>query len=312
MQRILLVTGNEADSRQVTGLLANEYQVAAAVDVKMAADLAAKNHPALILADVGLAGTAAPALRELADRQEGGPVPLIFITAADRPTDVATAFASGGQDHVAKPFCVGELSARLGLHLQLSRYRLELGKNAATIERKNYQLRDLAEQIESSARIDMLTAIPNRWYMLERMKDEVARAFRHQRPFTVVAVNIDGFSAIVGERGRECSDYVLQSVADILRTSRRGEDIVCRWGGDVFLILLPETYIADGGRVAERIRAGIATAAIAHQGEKVPVTATVGVVEFAPELGIEGTIRKAEAAVTAGKRTRNCVVLLPR
>ncbi len=311
MERILLVTDNGNDGSQIAGLLADRYELMVAADLNSAAKLAAKKRPALILADIGLAEPEGPAIRELAARKAEEPVPVIFITARNRPEDIGKAFGLGGQDHVARPFAADELSARLGLHLQLRQFRLALRESAATIERKNHQLRDYAEQIESSARIDLLTAIPNRWYMLERMKDEVARSFRHQRPFTVIVVNVDDFPAIVGKHGRNCGDIVLQGVADILRTSRRGEDVVSRWEEDAFLIMLPETFIADGGRVAERMRVGVANAGIVYKGGKVPLTVTIGVTEFAPEIGIEGTVRKAEAAVTAGQKTRNCVVMLP-
>jgi len=200
--------------------------------------------------------------------------------------------------------------ARLRPHLQLRQTKASLRECVATLEQKNRHLRDISEQLENVARIDLLTAIPNRWYMLERMKDEVARSFRHQRPLTVIAINIDDFKAIIDNYGRDCSDFVLQSVTDILQTNRRGEDVVARWGGDVFLVMLPETYIADGGRVAERIRARVEDARIDYSGRTAPVTVTVGVAEFDADIGIEGTVEKAESAVAEGKRAaKNCVVL---
>lgn len=311
MQRILLVTDNKDDVKQVTSMLAGRYELAVARDNDAAAKAVTKKRPALFLVDSGLAEEKGLSARQFAGQADAGAAPVIFITDRNRPEDVARTFGRGGQDHVSRPFCAEELCARLDLHLQLRQSVGDLRNCALTIERKNHQLRDLAEQIENSARIDLLTAIPNRWYMLERMKDEVARAFRHQRPFTLISVNIDNFKVINDKYGRDCSDFVLQNIADMLRASRRGEDVVARWEGDVFLIMLPETHIADGGRVAERIRAGIENAKITYLGKKIPVTVTVGVAEYERDIGIEGTVKKAEAAVAAGKRAKNCVVILP-
>ncbi|MDR3591032.1 MAG: diguanylate cyclase [Negativicutes bacterium] len=310
MQRILLMADNENDIGELAGLSANRYELVVANSKKSALKLAAAKGPALVLADLVLAEAQGLCASEFAGRKAARSVPVIFITERNRPEDIAKAFALGGQDYIAKPFFADELHARLGPHLELRQAQVSLQECFAALEQKNHQLRDITEQLESAARIDLLTAIPNRWYMLERMKDEAARSFRYQRSLTIAAVSVDDFTVLVGEHGRDCGDYVLQSIADILRSGRRGQDVVARWEDEVFLLMLPETYIADGGRVAERVRARVEAAGIIYSGQRIPVTVSVGVAEFDAGGGVEGTVEKAEAAVAEGRRTaKNSVVL---
>jgi two-component system, cell cycle response regulator len=312
VDKILLVAESENDLGQLTGLTANRYELVVADGTQSAGEWTARESPALILVDVALAEAEGFKAGEFACRSPAGAPPVIFITERSRPEDIAKAFACGGQDHVAKPFVATEFEARLELHLKLRQSQVSLEECVAALEQKNRQLRDITEQFENAARIDLLTAIPNRWYMQERMKDEAARSFRYQRPLTVIAVRIDGFVTIVGDHGRDCGDFVLQSVADILRTRKRGQDVVARWDEEVFLVMLPETSIADGGRVAERIRARIEASAIDYFGRELPVTVTAGVAEFDTESGIDAAVERATAQVAERQQTAGNSVVLSR
>lgn len=311
MQKILLVTENKNDILELADLLENRYELRVAKSLKMAARIALEEGTALILADVSLAEEGLKA-NEFTDRLTGEGIPIIFITEGCQPEDIARVFGLGGQDYIAKPFFAAEVYARLRPHLQFRQTLTSLRECVATLELKNRQLRDISEQLDNVARIDLLTGIPNRSYMLERLKEEAARSFRHQRTFTIMVVKIDNFTAILDNYGPDCGDFVLQSVVDILRTKRRGEDVVARWAGEVFMVMLPETYMADGGRVAERIRARIEDAQIDYSGRRFSVTGTIGVAEFGADTGVEGTVKKVVMAVTEGKQAgMNSVVLLP-
>jgi len=303
VQRILIVDDIQEDVQELNKLLRDHYEIFVADSCTMAAQLMGDKNPDLLLMNVMLADMESFMISGgLKDRLEDCQAPIIFIVDRNNPDGLVKAFAWGG-DYVGKPFIAEELLVRVQVQLELCQVR-------ETLRERNFQLSDVLEEIDSMARIDLLTNVPNRPYMLERVKDEAARAFRYQRPLTFVIANVDNLTAINKDFGQDCGNYILQCTADIIRTKRRGHDVVARWGGDVFLLMLPETDLSDGGRVAERIRVRVESAKIGYSGKDIPVTLTMGVAEFTADWGADTTIKKAEEAMRKGKTmTKNCVVL---
>jgi diguanylate cyclase (GGDEF)-like protein len=100
---------------------------------------------------------------------------------------------------------------------------------------------------------DWLTGLHNRRYFEETLADHVESANRYGRELSLILFDIDGFKQINDTRGHEAGDEVLRQFADLLKTTARKADIVCRFGGDEFAVILPETNRASAERFAERV-----------------------------------------------------------
>lgn len=181
------------------------------------------------------------------------------------------------------------------------------------IEKQKDELGVAYKKMELLARTDPLTRLSNRRDFLEKFRSEVHRFERSGAPFSVAMGDLDDFKRINDSRGHDCGDYVLTAIADILRTKVRKQDAIARWGGEEFILLLPGANLEGGQKVAEGVRERIAAESFTYKGAAVSVTITLGVCEFSKELGIDGTIRKADKALYVGKQKgKNCIVAAER
>ena len=119
-------------------------------------------------------------------------------------------------------------------------------------------LQDRSDQAERLARVDMLTELPNRRAFGEALSTEIARARRFGSPLSLVVADLDGFKQINDAHGHPAGDACLRSVAEVLRASLRRYDACFRWGGDEFVLLLPETEAAAAEIVCRRAAAAVA------------------------------------------------------
>jgi len=153
------------------------------------------------------------------------------------------------------------------------------------------------------ARTDPLTGLHNRRHMEEHLAPVVSAARRHHHSLAVLFVDIDSFKRVNDRWGYEAGDDVLQAVGERIRLALRAEDLVGRWGGEEFLVVLPETDLAGAVIVGERVRAAIACRAVSAGERDIQVTVSVGctsgVVE-PPEL-IRQATRALRRAKLAGK-----------
>jgi diguanylate cyclase (GGDEF)-like protein len=164
---------------------------------------------------------------------------------------------------------------------------------------RNVQL--LAESREDSLR-DSLTRWFNRRYALETLYNELRRAARSGRYPALLMFDLDDFKGVNDRRGHLHGDAILQGVARTIDGLLRGSDVKCRYGGDEFLVILPETGIAGAAQVAEHIRTGIKTAELAPSMDGEHVTCSVGVtVACAGELDPETLLARADAALYGAK-----------
>ncbi len=152
------------------------------------------------------------------------------------------------------------------------------------------------------ATTDPVTNLINRRNMILRIEQEKEKLDLNGRPFALVMIDIDNFKHVNDEYGHDCGDYVLVAIAETISLTIRKQDLVARWGGDEFLVMLPETDI-DGGRVvAEKIRARILHTPFVYHELDIPVTLTLGVGLCDQITGIGNCIRKADQALYEGKQ----------
>lgn len=162
----------------------------------------------------------------------------------------------------------------------------------------------LRQELERLATTDPLTGLANRRAFLERARDEVARTCRHDRPMSVVMIDVDHFKSINDRFGHEVGDQVLQRVADLLRmTVRRTVDMIARFGGEEFVLMLPETGASGARALAERVRTAFEGTEVETDAGPVSFTASFGVDEFRRNVdnGIETVIKRADDALYRAK-----------
>jgi diguanylate cyclase (GGDEF)-like protein len=136
----------------------------------------------------------------------------------------------------------------------------------------------LHEKVQQQAIADPLTGLYNHRHLRERLEQEIARAKRSRRPVSVLMVDIDGLKLINDTYGHQVGDQALKFLSSVLRDSCRVEDIVGRYGGDEFTVILPEADLPEARRVAERIQSNLATRCLEREGEDihVPVRLSMG------------------------------------
>lgn len=203
---------------------------------------------------------------------------------------------------------IAGLAVASGLAVQLAR----AGRTSLQRERRLVTaaaaLREASAELERIARRDALTGIPNRLSAQERLAMEFERARRYGRPFAVLMVDIDHFKRVNDRHGHASGDSVLSSVATTLQEQVRATDLVSRYGGEEFLILLPETTEQEAALVAEKLRAAVAAIEVTGSDgdsapKQIPVTASIGVAAMSPiDLGEAAFVARADLALYAAKR----------
>jgi len=170
-------------------------------------------------------------------------------------------------------------------------------------------LNDRFERDHDASRRDPLTGLLNRRSLIESSEDAIHRARRSGKPISIVLADIDHFKAINDTRGHAAGDAALLAVAQALRSALRAQDAVARWGGEEFMLLLPDTDAAGATHVAEAARAAIEALRVDHDGAPFRVTLSLGVTEHRMDRTLDHTIADADAALYQAKEEgRNRIV----
>jgi diguanylate cyclase (GGDEF)-like protein len=227
-------------------------------------------------------------------------IPVIFLSGLSADDDIIEALDGGANDYIVKPFNPKVVMARVRVALRMKKFQEEL--------RSKHQI------AEVKANTDELTGLNNRRLLFDRLREETNRASRFGYGLTVIMVDIDHFKDINDTRGHQVGDRVLSEVASILKFSTRAYDVICRYGGDEFTLILPQTDRDQGLVVAERIRYSIAMGNFPTDSGRLEVTASLGMSSF-PEDGDDPDIllQAADLALYHAKQAgRNQVQYMAR
>ncbi|MBO6538595.1 MAG: PleD family two-component system response regulator [Rhizobiaceae bacterium] len=225
-------------------------------------------------------------------------VPIMLIANEEEEKKVMRGLELGINDYLIRPLDEQELVARLATQVKRKRY--------------NDQLRASVAQTIEMAVTDGLTGLHNRRYFDSHLETLFERAEARRRPLSLMITDIDRFKSINDKHGHDGGDDVLREFAARLRQNVRGIDLACRFGGEEFIIVMPDTEFAIAQKVAERVREQIASTPfpIGKDGKAIDVTVSVGVSSLQPPHDTaRALLKRADVALYEAKNSgRNKVV----
>ena len=209
-------------------------------------------------------------------------IPVLMLTGQESVEKKVEGLELGASDYVTKPFAKDELIARLRVHLKLKL---------------------LQDRLREASITDFLTKRFNRRHFMELFYAELERSKRHAQPLALLILDIDHFKRVNDTLGHTAGDAILVEVAARIRENVRAEDVVGRYGGEEFVVLLPQIGDAGAATAAEKVRRAVAQAPFGDQAT--PVTISVGVVTFGGHspstVTIDTLLMLADRALYAAK-----------
>ena len=176
-------------------------------------------------------------------------------------------------------------------------------------QRANRKLAELNQQLDELARTDILTGLPNRRDMIDKLRLFTARTDRSGAPITILMGDLDNFKAINDTYGHDTGDCVLQEVARVLKKQTRAQDLLARWGGEEFLIALADTSRENARVAADKFRLAVERHGIPEKCAAERVTITIGLSVYTPDRELEAVIMEADDRLYEGKKAgRNRVM----
>ncbi|TMA24454.1 MAG: diguanylate cyclase [Deltaproteobacteria bacterium] len=283
---LVMVVEDDEDARTVLAeLLRPHYQVEAVGDGETALQRAAQVKPDLILLDLFLPGMDGfSALSGMRRNPRTADTPVIFLSAQGDAETKSQGLSLGAADYLAKPFSEQELMARVDRTLKLAAQK---------------------EHYRALAQTDGLTGLPNFRSFHARLEEEVARAHRYGHPLACAMVDLDGLKQINDKLGHAAGNRAILALADAVREELRDTDFAARYGGDEFVVLLPQTNEQQAMLFAERLRRRLLEVS---EDAGLPVRGSIGVAAVsADELdtpeAAEDLLRRADEALYAAKRS---------
>lgn len=183
-------------------------------------------------------------------------------------------------------------------------YRTLAKYTGALIKDRDYlttQLANMNRSLDLATRVDPMTGLANRRAIMEMIEQEFSRSHRHQRSTSIIMADLDNFKKVNEMHGFNIGDDVLVEVARVLRGCLRQEDVCARWGGEEFLMLLPETPLHGALAAANKIRESVAMTEFKVNHPGVHLTISLGVCEYQADQNILEAISKADQAMFQAK-----------
>ena len=183
-------------------------------------------------------------------------IPFIFLSARGGIQDKMSGFQDGADDYITKPFDPNELVMRVtAMLMRASRYRME-------------------------AYTDSLTGLNNRRYFDKKLSEMVSHSHRYKKPFSLAMLDIDFFKDFNDKFGHLVGDQVLIHLGKFLTDGLRDSDFSCRYGGEEFVIILPDTNKEAAFHLVDRLRKKFAETSLPHEGSSYQVTFSIGLAEY--------------------------------
>lgn len=284
---ILVAEDNAASRRLLEKILAKAgYEVVTTENGRLALELFKERFFPIVLSDWMMPEMNGFELCKAIRENSKGYVFIILLTSKDTTNDIVTGFEAGADDYLTKPVNYAELIARI-----------KTGMRIIELERS---LIKANEEIKALSIIDPLTGIYNRRYLLDKLPDEIKRSERYDHNLSMILCDIDHFKSINDNYGHLEGDYVLREFTACLKKSIRDNlDWISRYGGEEFIIVLPETDLEGARVLAERLRIAVSQRTMRLQKKDINITASFGVTCFEgnnnnDNITVETLIKKSD------------------
>jgi two-component system, cell cycle response regulator len=271
-----------------------------------------ERRPRLVVADWVMPGMDGLTLcREVRSQPDGALIHFIMLTMRSDKDRLLEAFEAGVDDFLAKPFHEGELLARIRAGMRMVQVHERMNQSALAVARANAELSTVNLRLHELATTDDLTGLANRRQAMTRLRELWAFSKRYEQPLSCAIIDVDRFKQLNDRHGHLKGDEVLQKIATMLSRSVRSADIVCRLGGDEFLVLFPMQGAGEIGTCCERCRSAVASHVFLAGAAAEPVTVSVGAAQRTAEMsGPDDLIKAADDSLYAAKaQQRNVVVI---
>ncbi|MEW6359240.1 MAG: diguanylate cyclase [Planctomycetota bacterium] len=228
-------------------------------------------------------------------------IPLIVATRLDDAETRVMAFNSGADEFISIPIDVPVTCARIRSMLRLKNALDSLSESRRQLDEANTRLEKLVVQ-------DPLTGLYNHRHMHELLDAEVERSKRYGHPLTCMMIDLDNFAEVNNQYGHMLGDTVLKDVARMIAEQSRSTDLVCRYGGDEFLVILPHADSRAARDLGGRLSRALAALSYRVGGQTVQVAGSFGIATLGPKSSKADLIHRADCALYGAKRRgRNCI-----
>jgi len=284
---VLIVDDEKSNIIALTHILGSEYTIHFAKNGTDAIELAEKFLPDVILLDILMPGMDGyEVIARLKKGAKTDEIPVIFITGLTGEKEEEKGLSLGAVDYISKPFSPAVVKLRV---------------------RNQMQMLNQIRLIKYLSMMDPLTDLPNRRNFDSRLRMEWEHAVRNGTFISLLMIDIDFFKNYNDKYGHQQGDIALKTMANIFKqTLKRSVDFIARWGGEEFVILLPNTNLSGALKIAEVIRAKAEdTDIICTGGDTTRLTLSIGVNTIKPEHGssIDGFISGSDKALYVAKES---------
>jgi diguanylate cyclase (GGDEF)-like protein len=315
---VLVAEAEAAARRSVSRALEDAgYVVLEAADGNEAMRLAVEAQPQMLIVARALPQIDGIGLvRALRQTQLGRSMYIVMLTAADDDAKPIDCFEAGADDHMVEPVDGRLLLARLRAGRRVVRLYREIERDRDELHRFAAELAVANRRLQEAALTDVLTGFPNRRYAMERFDQEWAASVRGKRPLSCMVIDLDRLKSVNDTHGHDAGDAYLKQVAVALRGALRTQDVVCRTGGDEFLVICPDTPLQAALACAERVRRQVEQTPIDIGPLQIGATLSVGVAVRTDTMANADTLIKCadvgvyQAKQAGGNRVATCQPLL--
>jgi two-component system cell cycle response regulator len=296
---ILSVEDNDLDYQKIKASLVDsrQIQIERAEDIGIAFERLDKKSFNLIFVDYALpSGNALDFMASMEERQLE--IPVVVITGKGDEMIASQVIQCGAYDYLPKSRISKKSLARI-IQNTLDKFRMKT------------EIKQAMEKMAELSTKDELTDLYNRRYFMESAEREAAGSARYGKDLCLLMLDLDFFKQINDNHGHPAGDTVLKQTARVLKESIRQYDIACRYGGEEFAVIMPNTRLSGARTFSERLREKFESTTVLYESKELRFTVSIGLAQFAPEIdqSIGDLIKRADDGLYAAKKQgRNRVV----
>ncbi len=293
--RVLVAVGDAGEREQVTALLSKlGYSTVAVDNGEAALEAALDAEPQILVADAVMGGIDGVGLiRVLRETRLGRVMYMLLLTSSGDEDLLVEAYEAGADDYLAKPLKERVLAARLRAGARVAELQVEVERDHREMKHFAAELAVTNRRLHEASVTDPMTGFYNRRYALERLEEEWAASSRSRKPLSCMMIDLDRFKQINDTYGHDVGDRVLTDVAAVLQQNLRTNDVICRVGGDEFLVISSDTDAESIRACAARLMAAVDKVLVDTPRGLVRCGASIGVATRCEGIATIGMLMKA-------------------